>query len=140
MAADSNLGVINLETKEVLHEYHFYKHMKHGNFSSYDMSWGNKMVQTKDSKFMVLPNCLILPYNLLSYIQNYQTEAHDDEIQNFFVNDYYKINGQTLMHKFIHKPVLLEKLMEDYWKQNKNFLTSVLVKKEEMTKKFDDKQ
>ena len=35
------------------------------------------------------------------------------------------------MHKFMFKPSLLEKLMDDYYRQNKNFLTTALVKKDE---------
>ena len=64
---------------------------------------------------MILPNRLIMPYSLLSFIQNYQSESHDEDVEKFFVRDYYKINGQTQMHKFMYKPVLLEKLMDNYW-------------------------
>ena len=44
------------------------------------------------------------------------------------------------MHKFMYKPSLLEKLMDDYWDQNKNYLTSTLVKKELFTKIFDESE
>ena len=89
--------------------------MKSGSLASYDLSWGNKMAQTNESKYMILPNRLIMPYSLLSFIQNYQTDPHDEAVENYFVMDYYKINGQTQMHKFMYKPSLLGKLMDDYW-------------------------
>ena len=44
------------------------------------------------------------------------------------------------MHKFMYKPSLLEKLMDDYWNQNKNFITSVLVKKELFTKSINESE
>ena len=112
-----------------MHEYHIQKHVGE-DLNSYDLSWGNKMVQTSESKFMILPNRLIMPYSLISFIQHYQADAIDNQVESYFVNDYYKINGQTQLHKFMYKPILLEKLMDDYWKQNQNFLTSVLVKQE----------
>ena len=92
MAADPEMGVINLQTKEVLHEYHIQKHLGE-DFESCDLSWGNKMVQTGDSKFMILPNRLILPYNLLNFIQHYQADSFDQGVENYYVEDYYKISG-----------------------------------------------
>ena len=76
MAADPEMGVINLQTKEVLHEYHIQKHLDE-DMDTYDLSWGNKMVQTGDSKFMILPNRLIMPYSLLNFIQHYQADSYD---------------------------------------------------------------
>ena len=83
--------------------------------ASYDLSWGTKMLHSGESKFMILPNLLIMPYSLLSFVQEYQSESYDNKIQNFFVEDYYKINGSTQLHKFMYNPSLLEKLLDDYW-------------------------
>lgn len=41
---------------------------------------------------------------------------YDNLIENFYTEDYYKINGTTQLHKFMYKPILLEKLLDDYWK------------------------
>ena len=34
------------------------------------------------------------------------------------------------MHKFIYNPILLDKILDDYWHENKFYLTTVLVKQE----------
>ena len=34
------------------------------------------------------------------------------------------------MHKFIYNPILLDKILDDYWNENKFYLTTVLVKQE----------
>ena len=34
------------------------------------------------------------------------------------------------MHKFMYNPILLDKLLDDFWSQQKIFLTTVLVKQE----------
>ena len=79
------------------------------------MSWGSKLVQTKEAKYFVLPNYLLMPYSLLSVVQQFQAEAYDRHIENFYTEDYYKIDGQTLMHKFMYNPDLLDKLLDDFW-------------------------
>ena len=68
MVADPERGIINLETKEVLHEYHI-SQKQLDNLQNQDMSWGSKLVQTKEAKYFVLPNYLIMPYSLLSVVQ-----------------------------------------------------------------------
>ena len=88
------------------------------------------MVQTKEAKYIILPSCLLMPYSLLSVVQHFQAEAYDNKIANFYTEDYYKLDGQTLMHKFMYNPVLLDKLLDDFWLQNKIYLTTVLVKQE----------
>ena len=40
----------------------------------------------------------------------------------------------------MYKPSLLEKLLDDYWNQNKNLLTSVLVKKELTTRTLNESE
>ena len=44
MVADPAMGIMNLETKEVLHEYHI-SEQQASEFKSYDMSWGTKLAQ-----------------------------------------------------------------------------------------------
>ena len=129
MVADPERGIINLETKEVLHEYHIGQTQLDILFNQ-DMSWGSKLVQAKEAKYFVLPNYLLMPYSLLSVVQQFQAEAYDRRIENFYTEDYYKIDGQTLMHKFMYNPILLDKLLDDFWNQQKIFLTTVLVKQE----------
>ena len=34
------------------------------------------------------------------------------------------------MHKFMYNPLLLEKILDDYWSQKKIYITSVLVKQQ----------
>ena len=71
-----------------------------------------------------------MPYSLLSVVQHFQAEAYDNKTANFYTEDYYKIDGQTRMHKFMYNPELLDKLLDDFWLQNKIYLTTVLVKQE----------
>lgn len=67
MIADPEIGVINLETKEVLHEYHI--NNKHFNdMQTYDMSWGKKLVLTDYAQFFIAPNEILMPYSLLSVV------------------------------------------------------------------------
>ena len=70
MVADPEIGLINLETKEVLHEYHINATLA-DEMHLVDMSQGSKLVQTRDAKYFILPNSLIMPYSLLSVIQHY---------------------------------------------------------------------
>ena len=71
-----------------------------------------------------------MPYSMLSVVQQFQAEAYDNVMENFYTEDYYKLFGQTQLHKFMYNPTLLEKLLDDYWKQNRYMVTSVLVKQE----------
>ena len=70
MVADPEIGLINLETKEVLHEYHINDTLS-DEMHLFDMSQGTKLVQTKEAKYFILPKSLIMPYSLLSVIQHY---------------------------------------------------------------------
>ena len=42
MVVDPAMGIVNLETKEVLHEYHIAKRQAE-EMQKYDMSWGTKI-------------------------------------------------------------------------------------------------
>ena len=55
MVADPQIGIINIETKEVLHEYHLERNWSE-HLNSVDMTFGQRMVQTPEGNFMVLPN------------------------------------------------------------------------------------
>ena len=70
MVADPEIGLINLETKEVLHEYHLNRTLA-SEMHLYDLSQGTKLVQSKETKYFLLPNCLLMPYSLLSVVQHY---------------------------------------------------------------------
>ena len=37
-------------------------------------------------------------------------------MSHFYTEDYYKLQGQTTAHKFMDNPILLNKLIDDYWK------------------------
>ena len=43
MVADPEKGIVNLETKEVLHEYHIQARQTQ-EIKNYDMSWGSRLV------------------------------------------------------------------------------------------------
>ena len=71
-----------------------------------------------------------MPYSLMSIILQYQAETFDNTIAKFYIEDYYKVDGQTQLHKFMYNPVLLDQLLDDYWSQDKMFLLAVLIKQE----------
>ena len=62
------MGLINLKTKEVLHEYHIDHDKIIDLMQLYDMRQGTKLVQTKEAKYFVLPNRLFMPYSYLSVV------------------------------------------------------------------------
>ena len=68
-----------------------------------------------------------MPYSLQSVVQSLQDEIYDRAANNFYIEDYYKINGATQLHKLASNRQLLEMILENYWKQNPIYLTSVLV-------------
>ena len=56
---------------------------------------------------MVVPRKILLPYSLLSVVQDSQDEEFDEEIGFFHPSDYYKLRGRTLLHKLKNKHHLL---------------------------------
>jgi hypothetical protein len=50
-----------------------------------------------------------------------------DNVQ-FYPQDYYKIKGQTTLHKYKYDPMVLEKILDCYWQLDKKYVLSVLVK------------
>lgn len=128
--ADPVAGIVNLQTKEVLHEYHISSY-KVEQILSFDLSQGSKLVTSNETNYFVVPNQLLMPYSLLSVVQHYQDESQDNCLEAFFTEDYYKIEGRSPLHKLKYKPLLLNKLLDDYWNQNPNYLTAVLAKEDQ---------
>ena len=56
-----------------------------------------------------------MPYSLLTIVQHFQEETFGHEGKNFYTEDFYKVEGQTQLHKFMFNPNILEKLLDDYW-------------------------
>ena len=107
MVADPEIGLVNLESKEVLHEYHVYPN-KEEEVIKYNISWGAKLLQTQDALYLSLAESLVMPYSLQSVVQSLQDEVYDSAIvflfwvsatNNFYIEDYYKVNGATQLHK-----------------------------------------
>ena len=48
-------------------------------------------------------------------------------INQYYTRDYYKINGETTLHKFKYDPFTLEKVLDCYWQIDRKFVLSVLV-------------
>ena len=67
IVADPAIGIVNLETKEVFHEYHIAKRQTEG-LQSANLSWGTKLMQMREAKFFILPNSLLMPYSFLSVV------------------------------------------------------------------------
>lgn len=98
MVADPEIGLVNLESKEVLHEYHVYPN-KEEEVIKYNISWGAKLLQTQDALYLSLAESLVMPYSLQSVVQSLQDEVYDSATNNFYIEDYYKVNGATQLHK-----------------------------------------
>lgn len=71
MVADPEVAIINLETREVMHEYHMTRLNLRPNLM-FDMQRGIKIFKTQNAKYFVVPNNLLTPYSLLSVVQHYQ--------------------------------------------------------------------
>ena len=56
-----------------------------------------------------------MPFSYLSVIQHYQEDEVDQAIDQFYIDDYYKIEGQTNLHKFMYNPDKLERIIDCYW-------------------------
>lgn len=70
MFADPEIGLINLNCKEVLHEYHITgKSGAAEEISMCNLSWGSRLVQTQEAKFFIMAYRLLMPYSLLSFVQ-----------------------------------------------------------------------
>ena len=48
------------------------------------------------------------------------------KLSRFYAEDFYKIEGQTLMHKFMNNPEKIEKLIDSYWEQRPMLLLTIL--------------
>ena len=99
--------------------------------AEYESSWGYRVYQSPTDMYMICQGYLILPYCALNILQHYQSEDFDMDINNFYADDYYKICGQTLMHKFMYYPEKLEKMLDCYWQQRPVLITQVLIRNQE---------
>ena len=69
MAADPEVGIIDLRTKEVMYEYHI-EALAERRWRQAEMCWGSKLVQSSNSQILIGANSFILPYSLLSVVQH----------------------------------------------------------------------
>lgn len=113
LVCDPSLGVIDICTKEILHEYGI-KRLEKSQFERYDMSHSNKMISNAFGKYFVTSTSIVMPYSLISVIQHFQPVALDLVVDRFFTSDYYKIEGNCTLHKFMHQPTVLEKFIDSY--------------------------
>ena len=67
MVADPEIGLINLKTKEILHEFHICA-KKATEMLKFDISWGTKLVTTSEVQYLSMADCLVMPYSLLSIV------------------------------------------------------------------------
>lgn len=89
------------------------------------MSWGQRLVPTSLGTVFLVGKLVVLPYSQLSYIQfcgQKQTQA------TFYPQDYFKIRGQTLLHKHKYNPEVLEKILDCFWQLDRRYILSVLVR------------
>ena len=133
MVVDPEVGIVNIRTKEVLHEYHTQRNGVVDDMQTYDISQGNRLVQTEHAQYLICPNLMIMQYSLLSVIQRFQAPAFDEQMSQFYAEDYYKLSGLTQAHKLVQNSQLLERLLDDYWRQYPISLTTVLVKRDSQT-------
>ena len=132
---DSRRGLIDLGVRKFHLEYHFTGKNKGAlniDLSAHGCSWGNRLVQTPKGKLMVVAGTLILPHSYMSVIQHYQTEKYDQLIDRYYTDDYYKLEGRTILHKFMCDPDKLEKIIDCYWQQNPVYLYAMLTREEDL--------
>lgn len=126
MVCDPELGIMDICTKEILHEYQIANYNTE-DLNLFDMTQSNKMLQNDFARYFLTPSSLLMPYSLLSVVQHNQPPQIDYSATRFYTSDYYKIMGNTIMHKFMQQPVLLNKLIDCYCAENPIFLTTLLV-------------
>ena len=109
-----------------MHEYHIAKNIHE--IQKYPLDQGTKLFTDSDNqvKYFILPNMLIMPYSYLSVLQHFQGEAQDQNTKKFYTEDIYRIHGETQLSKLIEKPLLLEKLLDNYWLQERLCIASLL--------------
>lgn len=83
---------------------------------------------------------MLLPFSYFNIIQRFRSLSKDRERRLFFVEDYCRINGCSPLHKCITDPAQIEKILDCYWRQNRMFVASVLVKENKGFKKEATKQ
>jgi hypothetical protein len=99
------------------------------------MAWGQRMNFSSTGTTMLVDNKVVLPYSQISYIQfcqEAQSTIHIDALK-FYTRDYYKIRGETTLHKYKYDPYTLEKILDCYWRQDKKYVLSVLVSSSTVT-------
>jgi hypothetical protein len=86
---------------------------------------------------MIGAGVLLVPYSYLNIVQQFRSKEHDQTIKHFYTDDFYVIDGQNSMHKFMENPTMIEKMLDEYWQQNPIMLLGVL-KPKKMTIQVDD--
>ena len=62
---------------------------------NYNISWGNKLSHDEGVQYLCLSDSLVMPHSLLSVVQSFHAKAYDNDTKNFYIEDYYKVRGQT---------------------------------------------
>lgn len=130
---DPNFGLIELHRKRMLLEYHLCERSEgpsDGNSLGSKVSWGNRMVQTSFGTFLVFDDEVLFPFSYLSILQHYRSQVQDRSTSHYFTEDFYCIEGRNTLHKHIYDPAQIERILDDYWRQNPLYILNVLVKED----------
>lgn len=126
-------GISKLKDGETFNEFHA-QHIEWNDSNSMaGKSWGSRLIPSRLGTILLIGNTVVMPYSQLSYIQQC-TETGGPQI--FYPSDYYKILGDTLLHRYKYDPIVLEQIIDCYYRIDKRYVLSVLVKSHTV-KSFD---
>ena len=122
-------GISKMDTGEMYNEYHLQKDTQEDPLMKFNpgMTWGQRMVPSGTGTALLVGNKVVLPYSQISYIQFCSDIDSSTNINQFYTRDYYKIRGETTLHKFKYDPFTLEKVLDCYWQVDRKYILSVLV-------------
>jgi len=68
MVCDPEQGIINIETKEILHEFQIPEY-SNGDLGVTNMAHSTKMIQNDFANYFITASTVVMPYSLLGVIQ-----------------------------------------------------------------------
>lgn len=126
-------GITRMDNGESLLEFHIYNNQDPETKIIPGMKWGHRLVPSTLGTLFLVDNKVYLPYTQVSYILHSVDfmgsaglQALDQLI--FYPKDYYKIKGQSTLHKFKYDTNVLERILDCYWRMDKRYCLSPLVR------------
>ena len=115
--------------------YDQHAYLLHKELQAYGMEWSHRTFKLGVDTYLIGANTLILPYNYQNIVQHSRPTKLELQVENFYFDDSYLLDGQIHMHKFQNYPVQLEMMLDQYWKQRPLAILQVFLKTKTEQKK-----